>query len=281
MPRSLPRYHATTSATSALSAVAAAATTSANGKAASSSSPTSPAAPPPVAPVPSPIQGNVLFGFDMDKRVDRKFVLSIAMKCADVNNPSKPLRHCTQWTAFIMEEFFRQGDEERRRGMDISTLMDRYNTDIPKCQVGFIDFVVAPLFDVWGRFMKDDIKPLVTNIANNKVYWKAKMQEAQAAAAAAAAAATPAAAPPVPKVETLPPSAPSDSRPPLNKGESSRSLANGNGSPAAPHGAASHAASNTASAAILVSKAELGSPSHDVVVPLKTATLARQDGPGV
>ncbi|KAI9220119.1 hypothetical protein BC828DRAFT_384275 [Blastocladiella britannica] len=120
------------------------------------------------AAAPSPVQGNVLFGFDMDKRADRKFVLQVAMKCADVNNPSKPLTLCTQWTAFIMEEFFRQGDEERRRGMEISMLMDRYNTDIPKCQVGFIDFVVGPLFDVWGKFMEDDIKPLTTNIASNK-----------------------------------------------------------------------------------------------------------------
>ncbi|ORZ40347.1 hypothetical protein BCR44DRAFT_118924 [Catenaria anguillulae PL171] len=130
----------------------------------------------PPAPV-SAIQGNVLFGFDMEKRMDRKFVLSIAMKCADINNPSKPLHLCTQWTAFIMEEFFRQGDEERKRGMEISTLMDRFNTDIPKCQVGFIDFVVAPLFEVWGKFMEDDIRPVLNNITNNKQYWKTKLLE--------------------------------------------------------------------------------------------------------
>ncbi|KAJ3362262.1 High affinity cAMP-specific 3',5'-cyclic phosphodiesterase 7A [Allomyces javanicus] len=137
----------------------------------------------------SPIAASL--GFDLDKRVERKLVLSVAIKCADINNPSKPLHLCTQWTALIMEEFFLQGDEERRRGMEVSVLMDRYNTDIPKCQVGFIDFVVAPLFDAWALFMQEDVKPLKNNIQNNKAYWKAKLE------AAAAAAALP---PPVPSV---------------------------------------------------------------------------------
>ncbi|KNE60154.1 hypothetical protein AMAG_18480 [Allomyces macrogynus ATCC 38327] len=141
------------------------------------------------ANVASPIAASL--GFDLDKRVERKLVLSVAIKCADINNPSKPLHLCTQWTALIMEEFFLQGDEERRRGMEVSVLMDRYNTDIPKCQVGFIDFVVAPLFDAWALFMQEDIKPLKNNIQNNKAYWKAKLE------AAAAAAALP---PPVPSV---------------------------------------------------------------------------------
>jgi hypothetical protein len=82
-------------------------------------------------------------GFDLTNKKERSMVLSIAMKCADINNPSKPLHLCTRWTDLIMEEFFRQGDEERRRGLEISPLMDRFTTDVPKCQVVCISVVYA------------------------------------------------------------------------------------------------------------------------------------------
>ncbi|KAJ1512083.1 High affinity cAMP-specific 3',5'-cyclic phosphodiesterase 7A [Coelomomyces lativittatus] len=115
---------------------------------------------------------NVDGGIDWEKRADRKLTLSIAIKCADINNPSKPLLLCKQWTEYVMEEFFRQGDEEKRRGMEASQLMDRDNTDIPKCQVGFIDFVVAPLFAAWETFLGEEIEELIDNISSNKVFWK-------------------------------------------------------------------------------------------------------------
>ncbi|KAI9144629.1 hypothetical protein BKA69DRAFT_1025594 [Paraphysoderma sedebokerense] len=109
-------------------------------------------------------------GFDLEKRPDRKSVLSIAIKCADINNPSKPLHLCTKWTELIMEEFFKQGDEEKKRNMEVSMFMNRDNTDVPKCQIGFIDFIVSPLFEAWSLFMKDEVKPLLDNIASNKAY---------------------------------------------------------------------------------------------------------------
>jgi hypothetical protein len=75
---------------------------------------------------------------NMDNKNDKKMVLNMAIKCSDVNNLSKPLPISRIWTQLIMEEFFRQGDEERNRGLPISMFMDRASTDIPKCQLVFI-----------------------------------------------------------------------------------------------------------------------------------------------
>jgi hypothetical protein len=72
---------------------------------------------------------------NMDNKNDKKMVLNMALKCSDVNNLSKPLAQSRIWTQLIMEEFFKQGDEERARGLPISMFMDRNSTDIPKCQM--------------------------------------------------------------------------------------------------------------------------------------------------
>ena len=74
-------------------------------------------------------------GIDFENKQDRKLLLNLAMKCADINNPSKKLEYCKKWTEMIMNEFFNQGDEEKRLGLKVSMFMDRDTTDIPKCQV--------------------------------------------------------------------------------------------------------------------------------------------------
>ncbi|KAI8617731.1 hypothetical protein BC830DRAFT_1062209 [Chytriomyces sp. MP71] len=111
-------------------------------------------------------------GINWDVKLDRRLVINMAIKCADVNNPTKPLEACKYWTEKIMEEFFRQGDEEKKRGVQVSMFMNRASTDIPKCQIGFIDFIVFPLFEVWSVFMQEDVQPQMQNIATNKQYWK-------------------------------------------------------------------------------------------------------------
>ena len=74
-------------------------------------------------------------GIEWDKSSDRKLVLTMIMKASDVNNPTKPLNLGLQWTDMIMEEFFQQGDDERARGLQVSSFMDRATTDIPKSQL--------------------------------------------------------------------------------------------------------------------------------------------------
>lgn len=55
--------------------------------------------------------------------------------CADLSNPTKTLAIYRQWTERIMEEFFRQGDKERERGMEISAMCDKHTASVEKSQV--------------------------------------------------------------------------------------------------------------------------------------------------
>ncbi|KAJ3339758.1 hypothetical protein HDU83_007502 [Entophlyctis luteolus] len=114
-------------------------------------------------------------GLDLASKADKRLVMNMAIKCADVNNPTKEL-HCYKvWTDRVMEEFFLQGEEELRMGLPISMFMDRATTSVPKCQIGFIDFIVFPLFEVWASFMESDVALHLENIQSNRRYWKEQL----------------------------------------------------------------------------------------------------------
>ena len=67
----------------------------------------------------------------------------------------------------------KQGDQEKGKGLPVSMFMDRTNTVIPKCQVGFIDYIVTPLYEVWDQYMNEDGSyEAFSNLAKNREYWK-------------------------------------------------------------------------------------------------------------
>lgn len=68
----------------------------------------------------------------MEEAADRNLVLEMAIKCADLNNPTKPVEQCKTWAYKVMTEFFTQGDLERKMGIPVSKFMDREDTNIPR-----------------------------------------------------------------------------------------------------------------------------------------------------
>lgn len=112
--------------------------------------------------------------FDFDKDADRQMVMAMCTKCSDMNNPSRPEALSSEWTRLIMEEFFIQGDTEKELDLPVSMFMDRYSTDIPKCQLGFIDFIVRPMFDAMNAFIP--IPEIMHNIELNRRKWASKVE---------------------------------------------------------------------------------------------------------
>ncbi len=96
----------------------------------------------------------------------------MAIKAADVSNPTRPLNISRRWSEKIMEEFFLQGDAERRQNLPISYLCDRDSITVPKSQSDFFSFVALPLFKAWTQFVKSPMSlQLCTNVSLNKEYW--------------------------------------------------------------------------------------------------------------
>lgn len=89
----------------------------------------------------------------LGSQVEKGQALEFILHVADIANPAKDWELHRQWTSRIMEEFFCQGDRELELGLPISPLCDRSVTCIPECQLGFIEFVVLPAFDVCSEML--------------------------------------------------------------------------------------------------------------------------------
>ncbi|KAL0191143.1 hypothetical protein M9458_013841, partial [Cirrhinus mrigala] len=83
-------------------------------------------------------------------------------------NPTKSLELYRQWTDRIMEEFFHQGDRERERGMEISPMCDKHTASVEKSQVGFIDYIVHPLWETWADLVHPDAQDILDTLEDNR-----------------------------------------------------------------------------------------------------------------
>ncbi|AWP10686.1 putative cAMP-specific 3'-5'-cyclic phosphodiesterase 4B [Scophthalmus maximus] len=104
----------------------------------------------------------------LDNYTDRIQVLRNMVHCADLSNPTKSLELYRQWTDRIMEEFFHQGDRERERGMEISPMCDKHTASVEKSQVGFIDYIVHPLWETWADLVHPDAQDILDTLEDNR-----------------------------------------------------------------------------------------------------------------
>lgn len=76
---------------------------------------------------------------------NRLFLMELVLHCSDISNPFKPYDLCAKWADLVVEEFCLQGDKEKSMGLEVSPMCDRDTINLCNMQMGFIEFVVAPL----------------------------------------------------------------------------------------------------------------------------------------
>uniref|UniRef100_A0A4W4H4X7 Phosphodiesterase n=1 Tax=Electrophorus electricus TaxID=8005 RepID=A0A4W4H4X7_ELEEL len=108
----------------------------------------------------------------LDNYSDRIQVLQNMVHCADLSNPTKPLEIYRQWTDRIMVEYFTQGDRERDRGMEISPMCDKHTASVEKSQVGFIDYIVHPLWETWADLVHPDAQDILDMLEDNREWYQ-------------------------------------------------------------------------------------------------------------
>ncbi|KAL7842532.1 hypothetical protein SRHO_G00242210 [Serrasalmus rhombeus] len=109
---------------------------------------------------------------------NRHFILQMALKCADICNPCRPWHISKLWSHKVTDEFFSQGDIEKRQNLDVSILCDRNANTVAKIQIGFISFVVEPLFLEWARFSDTPLSQIMLgHMTSNKYKWTHLPQE--------------------------------------------------------------------------------------------------------
>ncbi|XP_024135446.1 high affinity cAMP-specific 3',5'-cyclic phosphodiesterase 7A isoform X2 [Oryzias melastigma] len=108
----------------------------------------------------------------------RHFVLQMALKCADICNPCRPWELSKQWSERVTEEFFQQGDIEKKHKLEVSPLCDREANTVGNIQIGFMSYVVEPLFAEWARFSDTRLsQTMLGHMGLNKASWGGLQQE--------------------------------------------------------------------------------------------------------
>ncbi|VVC29541.1 3'5'-cyclic nucleotide phosphodiesterase, catalytic domain,3'5'-cyclic nucleotide phosphodiesterase [Cinara cedri] len=96
--------------------------------------------------------------------IDKSKAMSMVLHCADISHPAKEWNMHYRWTSQLLEEFFLQGDMEKKLGLPFSPLCDRNNTLIAESQIGFIEFIVEPSMAVCSEMLELILGPI--NIVN-------------------------------------------------------------------------------------------------------------------
>merc|ERR1719473_585725 len=98
----------------------------------------------------------------------KKNIRNLMLHAGDVSNPMKPFRICEAWAFKVLEEFFLQGDKEKEIGITVQMLNDRDKVNKAFSQIGFIEFLVAPLtfqmvriltpMELWAENLIENVK---------------------------------------------------------------------------------------------------------------------------
>ena len=125
---------------------------------------------------------------DVDKGIDlggrftseeRSLFASFMMHCADISNCAKGWSVTERWAVCIMNEFWSQGDTEKALGLPVSFNCDRESVETPKCQWGFITFMLIDLFKLFERFLPELGKWYSDNLVKNQSIWKEFMDKGE------------------------------------------------------------------------------------------------------
>ncbi len=79
------------------------------------------------------------------------------------------------WLFLFYPTIKKKGDEERKRGLPISYLCDRYTVNTSKSQLGFIDVIVLPTYEVMKTFIPL-LQDYIGNLHDNKNYWRERIE---------------------------------------------------------------------------------------------------------
>ena len=106
-------------------------------------------------------------------------VMCLIIKAADISNPARPLNVYSRWIEGVMTEFFTQGDAEKSRSLAVSMNCDRGTVQLAPSQIGFITFLVQPLYKALLAY-SPSLQPVFDILEANRLHF---VKEAEAAKA--------------------------------------------------------------------------------------------------
>ncbi|OHT11468.1 3'5'-cyclic nucleotide phosphodiesterase family protein [Tritrichomonas foetus] len=108
---------------------------------------------------------------DFEVPENRLLSMQLILKVGDISNVSRPFEIADKWCDILNNEFFRQGDLEKKSIGLTSPLNDRDNSDKPKSQIGFYNFICIPLYNAVAK-MFTELTVNVESLKSNLETWK-------------------------------------------------------------------------------------------------------------
>ncbi|XP_053076483.1 high affinity cGMP-specific 3',5'-cyclic phosphodiesterase 9A isoform X1 [Acinonyx jubatus] len=85
--------------------------------------------------------------FDYSNEQHVTLLKMILIKCCDISNEVRPMAVAEPWVDRLLEEYFMQSDREKSEGLPVAPFMDRDKVTKATAQIGFIKFVLIPMFE--------------------------------------------------------------------------------------------------------------------------------------
>ncbi|EOA93668.1 High affinity cGMP-specific 3',5'-cyclic phosphodiesterase 9A, partial [Anas platyrhynchos] len=85
--------------------------------------------------------------FDYSNEEHMTCLKMILIKCCDISNEVRPMEVAEPWVDCLLEEYFMQSDREKSEGLPVAPFMDRDKVTKPTAQIGFLKFVLIPMFE--------------------------------------------------------------------------------------------------------------------------------------
>lgn len=129
-----------------------------------------------------PEEGDCLLA--LREQDSRRMTVNLLLHMSDISSTLKPFRICRIWANQLIEEYFLQGDQEKKLGVPVQPLNDRTKVNRAFSQIGFIEFLVCPLIFVVLKMlppMQQHTEQLILNAKTWHQQWlKESASEAEA-----------------------------------------------------------------------------------------------------
>ncbi|XP_045708570.1 high affinity cGMP-specific 3',5'-cyclic phosphodiesterase 9A isoform X1 [Phyllostomus hastatus] len=89
--------------------------------------------------------------FDYSNEEHMTLLKMILIKCCDISNEVRPTEVAEPWVDCLLEEYFMQSDREKSEGLPVAPFMDRDKVTKATAQIGFIKFVLIPMFETVAK----------------------------------------------------------------------------------------------------------------------------------
>lgn len=111
---------------------------------------------------------------DITRAEVRFDLFKMIIKASDIGHAAKTIDLHKKWCEQVIEEFYTQGDLEKKLGLPVSMYCDRETTNIGKSQSGFIKNIVSPLFLTLNTVLSSrSVETMcIDQLDENRTYWE-------------------------------------------------------------------------------------------------------------